>query len=250
MLLVILDFLAEQLRGSRTSGCREVAKDHGELFRLDAKAAGSEVAIGGWLSSGGRSTRDAPWFAVKLNKSNAAWAFARGEPFRVVASLELLGALVGVMVLLPLATWERAPESTGVVTVGCATDNQGNHFLLDKLMTTKYPLGLILIELAHQLSARRMALRAEWVPRLQNEEADALTNSDFRHFRAENRIHVALESLRFGVLDRLLESGEAYFAETEAAKLAYKERRAQEPKGPARRKRKGKGLRETDPWPA
>ena len=71
-------------------------------------------------------------------------------------------ALVGVMVLLPLATWERAPESTGVVTVGCATDNQGNHFLLDKLMTTKYPLGLILIDLAHQLSARRMALRADW----------------------------------------------------------------------------------------
>jgi hypothetical protein len=168
----------------------------------------------------------------------------------VVASLELLGALVGAMVLPPLTTWERAPESTGVVTVGCATDNQGNHFLLDWLMTTKYPLGLMLIELAHQLSARRMALRAEWVPRLQNEEADALTNSDFRHFRAENRIHVALESLRFGVLDRLLGSGEAYFAETEAAKLAYKERRALEPKGPARRKRKGEGQRETDLWPA
>jgi hypothetical protein len=118
-----------------------------------------------------------------------------------------------------------------------------------KLTTTKYPLGLILIELAHQLSARRMALWAECVPRLQNKEADALTNSDFRHLRAENRIHVAIESLRFGVLDRLLESGEAYFAETEAAKLAFKERRAQEPKGSARRRRKGEGLRDTDPWP-
>ena len=86
---------------------------------------------------------------MKLNKTNAEWAFARGEPFRVVASLELLGALVCVMVLLCMSTWERAPESTGVVTVGCPTDNQGNHFLFDKLMTTKYPLGLILIELAH-----------------------------------------------------------------------------------------------------
>ena len=95
-----------------------------------------------------------------------------------------------------------------------------------------------------------MALRAEWVPRLQNEEADALTNSDFRHFRAENRIDVSLKDLNFGVLDRLLESGEAYVAETEAAKLAYKELRALEPKGSARRKRKGEGLRETDPWPA
>ena len=50
MLLVILDFLAEQLRGCRSSGFREVAKDHGELVRLDAKAVGCEVAIGGCLS--------------------------------------------------------------------------------------------------------------------------------------------------------------------------------------------------------
>ena len=104
-----------------------MAKHHGELFRLDAEAAVSDVAIGGWLCSRGRSTRDAPWFAVKLNKTNAEWAFARGELFRVVVSLELLGALVGVMVLLPLSTWERSPESTGVVKVGCATDNQGNY---------------------------------------------------------------------------------------------------------------------------
>ena len=73
---------------------------------------------------------------------------------------------------------------------------------------------------------------------------------DFRHNRAESRIDVTLKDLRFGVLDRLLDSGESYFAEVEAAKLAYKEQRAQEPKGSARRKRKGEGLRETDPWPA
>ena len=75
----------------------------------------------------------------------------------MVASLELVAALVGVMVLLPISTWERAPESTGVVTVDCSTDIQGNQYPLDELMTTKYPLDLILIELADQLSARRMA---------------------------------------------------------------------------------------------
>ena len=90
-----------------------------------------------------------PWFAVSLNRRNAPWAFARVEPFRVVASLELLAALVGVMVLLPEADWRRPTESTGLVTVGCATDNQGNSFLLDRLMATRYPLGLILIELSY-----------------------------------------------------------------------------------------------------
>ena len=184
---------------------------------------------------------------MKLNKVNAEWAFARGEPSRVVASLELLAAVVSVMVLLPTSPWERAPESTGMVTVGCATDKQGNHYLLDRRMTTKYSLGVISIELAHQLSARRTALRAERVPRLQNEEADALSNIDFR---AENRIDVFVKDIRFDVLGRLLKSGEVYFAKVEAAKIAYKQQRAQEHKGSARRQRKGEGLRKTDPLPA
>ena len=68
--------------------------------------------------------------------------------------------------------------------------------------------------------------------------------------KTEDRIDVSLESLRFGVLDRLLESGETCFAEVEAAKLAYKKQRAEEPNSSALRKRKGAGLRETDPWPA
>ena len=62
-----------------------------------------------------------------------------------IASLELLGALVGVMVALPEIDWRQPAESTGVVTIGSATDNLGNHFLLDRLMTTFCPLGLILI---------------------------------------------------------------------------------------------------------
>ena len=162
--------------------CREVSKDRGELFRLDAKAEGNSVAIGGWRTAGATRTREAAWFSVVLTRVNAPWAFARGEPFRTIASLELLGALVGVMVLLPLSDWSRSADSTGYLTFGCGTDNQGNAFLLDKMMTTKFPLGIILMELAHQLGLRRAVLRAEWLPRLQNEEADALTNAGFHTF--------------------------------------------------------------------
>ena len=68
---------------------------------------------------------------------------------------------------------------------------------MDKMTTTKFPLGAILMELAHQLSNRRAVLRAQWLPRLQNEEADALTNSDFEQLErtpASCLVRVALKA--------------------------------------------------------
>ena len=47
-------------------------------------------------------------------------------------------------------------------------------------------------------------MRANWVPRLENEEADALTNWDFRHFDPARRLDVDLQKLEFGVLNELL----------------------------------------------
>ena len=54
---------------------------------------------------------------VRLDRRNAPWAFARGEAFRTIASLELLGALVSVMVLMP--TPAQVPASTGLATLTC-----------------------------------------------------------------------------------------------------------------------------------
>ena len=125
-------------------------------------------------------TKQSKWFACSLDRSNAPWAFNRGEAFRTIASLEFLGALVGVMVLLPEN--EMDLNSVGMVTLTCGTDNQGNGYLLDKLLTTKYPLAVILMELSCQLGMRGASMRARWIPRLQNEEADALANGDYRHF--------------------------------------------------------------------
>ena len=118
--------------------------------------------------------------------------------------------------------------------------------MVDRLMTTKYPLGVILVELCHQLSLRHAALRARWVPRDQNEEEDSLTNSDFRHFSASKRINVELEDLPFGVLHGLLEKGESYVAELAAARATGKQTGVQAEK--RRKKIQGQGLRETQPW--
>ena len=88
---------------------------------------------------------------MKLTRPTAPWAFARGEPFRTIATLELLGALVGLMVLVPDEDLALR-NGTGLLTLSCGTDDLGNTFLLDRLLTTKYPLGVILMEVAHQRS--------------------------------------------------------------------------------------------------
>ena len=99
-------------------------------------------------------------------------------------------------------------------------------------------------------------LRASWIPRLQNEEADALTNGDFRHFDMSKRIPVTLEGLKFGVLDSLMSEGLAYHDEVsllrekekaEKTAAALKPNKTQS--GPPRKRKKaGDTLRDRDPW--
>ena len=248
MLLLIIRFLAASIGNVRMSRCSSKAKEHGEMFRLDAKAEGDQVAIGGWRCTGkDKRTQDAPWFAVKLDRRNAAWAFARGEAFRTIASLELLGVLVSVMVLLP--DLDPDTEAVGSVSLSCGTDNQGNTFLLDKLLTTKFPLGVVLMELSVQLAQKNATLRADWLPRLQNEEADALTNWDFRHFDEKKRIHVDLQKLPFQVLPDLFATGDSYIEELERLKSEQASKKAAAEQASAvKRRKKGPTLRETNPW--
>ena len=134
--------------------------------------------------------------------------------------------------------------------MSCGTDNQGNSHLLDWMMTTKYPLGVVLMELAHQMRIRRLVLRAHWLPRLENEEADALTNLDFRHFTPELRIPVDLDTLEFGVLRGLFEHGESYLAELEKRKVEAKAARDQATRagGESKRKRLAGKLSSLQPW--
>ena len=230
------------------SSCRGSTTDLGELFRLDAKAEGEDVAVGGWLSRGVSRTWDAPWFAVKLNRRNAPWAFSRGEAFRTIASLELLGALIGLMVLGPKPIYDKEFIATLLLT--CGTDNRSNSFLLDRMITTKYPLGVVLMELAAQSQVRGVSLRARWIPRLQNEEADALTNSDFSAFDPAKRLEVDLATLDFRLLHELFAAGDSYIADLEKIKKSEQARASVSHTRPAPKKRKlaGQKLRDTNPW--
>ena len=119
---------------------------------------------------------------------------------------------------------------------------------MDKLLTTKYPLGVVLMELASQLGRRAATLRADWIPRLQNEEADALTNWEFRHFDSAKRIDVDLDKLNFYVLRDLFAAGDSYLSEVERLKALGKQERSTAPALKVRKVAKGQTLRERDPW--
>ena len=65
--------------------------------------------------------------------------------------------------MMPLEDLRKA-DYLGLLTMSCGADNLGTSFLLDKLLTTKYPLGVVLMEVAFQCRIRGATLRANWVP--------------------------------------------------------------------------------------
>ena len=124
-----------EVKGERT--------DLGTAFRADAKAEGDTVVVGGWECRGGCPTHKARWFSVRLDRRNAPWAFARGEPFRVIAALELFASLLCIR----LFGDEWPADAKGGLTLAGLTDNRGNAYIVNRLMSSKFPLVVILAEL-------------------------------------------------------------------------------------------------------
>ena len=108
MIRLILDVLAKELAVGGMTSCAQGDVELGEVLRLDAKAEGETVAIGGWRCRGVTKTKNADWFAVSLNRRNSPWAFQKGEAFRTIASLDLLRVMVRLMVPVPETTSEAA----------------------------------------------------------------------------------------------------------------------------------------------
>ena len=74
--------------------------------------------------------------------------------------------------------------------------------MLGRLMTSKFPLVVILAELAAQLRRRSLRLDLQRAPRGQNEEADDLTNREFGRSAAANRARLDVKGLTWVVLGR------------------------------------------------
>lgn len=196
-----LRFFLEAIKAAPLRAPRAVPRPGGEIFRVDAKADAGVVSIGGWESFSGCPPNRARWFSVKLTRKNAPWIYVKGEPFKIISSLELLAITVGIMVFGPGAKWK---DLAGRLALTAYTDNQTNAYVLDKFMSTAFPASVILMELAMQLQDRQIDLDLQWIPREQNVEADALTNEDFTMFSHENRLEVDLLNLDFKVLNVLM----------------------------------------------
>ena len=70
-------------------------------------------------------------------------------------------------------------------------------------MTTKYPLCLVVAELAAQLEARLLRLDTSWVPRELNTQADDLSNERVEDFQPELRLRLDPATHPWLVLARL-----------------------------------------------
>ena len=88
-----------------------------------------------------------------------------------------------------------------------------------------------------------MLLDLQWVPRDQNEEADALTNEEFVGFDPNLRIPVDVRNIRWEVLPEMFEAAERLYREVQAAKAEALAKR-----GKAPNTKPGKKLREREPW--
>jgi hypothetical protein len=212
----------------------------GELFRSDAKAEGRRIVLGGWELCGGEDPRRARWYAIELTEDDIPWAYSRGDPFKAISALEMLGTLLCLIIFNP----KPQGHGRGTIALTASGDNRSNGFSLDRFASTKYPLCLVMMELAHQLATRGIELDIAWRPREENIEADALTNHDFSAFSPERRIHVDWKSVSFGVLGGLIAKAESYYGQLKELKQGLKGPPAKQQQGKAKKKR----LRETEPW--
>ena len=87
-------------------------------------------------------------------------------------------------------------------------------------MTTTFPLAAVLMQLTCMLGDRNLWLGLQWVPRLSNTEADALTNDDYSLFSMNLRIEVKWEEVPLDVMTSLLLEGQGFLEEINRLKSA------------------------------
>ena len=212
---MVLKWLLSRLRVRRLMPCAMRRSQSGVLMRVDAKAAGLEVVVGGWepvLSLDGCPLPSkSRWFSTKLTQENAPWAFERGLPYKCISALELLATTVALVAFGPLALDEGGVDA--LVAVTGFTDSQVSSDVVTKGMTTSFPLCCVLMELAAQLESRRARLDLDWCPREVNQEADDLTNDLFDAFDPALRVTVEMQQLPWLVFPALMKEGLEYYRE-------------------------------------
>ncbi len=235
---LVMHHLAGRIAERRHYPSAERRVRDGVPFRVDAHASGEEIGIGGWLpvlgAEGRPLTGASRWFSVVLSRALTPWAFSKGLPYRSIAALEALAALVAILAFAPL----KDNMSDAIVRVSGLTDNRGNKYATTRLQTGKFPLCVVVMELSAQLEARGQRLEMRWAPREMNAEADRLANGDTRGFADNLRVNLDFSTIPWIVLPQLMKTGESFAREIH--------------ENPGRAQRTARGpkysIREAQPW--
>ena len=99
------------------------------------------------------------------------------------------------------------------------TDMLGNVSVLARLMSSKFPLVVIMTELTERLKQWDLDMNLDWIPRNQNEEADGLTNGIVNSFAAELEIKVDLKKMGLHTLDRMLKVADELYKDVQNEKV-------------------------------
>jgi hypothetical protein len=227
--------------GNSLQSIYDTPPDLGELFRTDAKAEGGRATIGGWELGPDKCTRTARWFFLEVLEADFPWAFSKRDPQRFIAALELLGSILAIILFSP--AWPR--RAVGRFSVTGSTDNKGMSHAVAKMLSTKFPVAILLLELCEWLRAGSLELSLSWLQRDLNKEADAITNEDFTGFDQNLRLEVVPSKIPWKVLTELMNSSQELYQQIGVQRELNKVRKAEKAcKGQRRRKR----LRASDPW--
>ena len=198
-----------------TSACWAPRRCEQEVFRTDAKCETGRIVLGGWeLLSG--SKEQAEWFSFEITAEEAPWLYYRGaEVQRMSTAAEMLASYAALHAFGYLdGQMDHGKEETlSLLAVG--TDNLANEQLARRRLTTKLPLGLLMLQVHTKLWDNGLWLDARWRPRDENTEADDLTNENFRGFSMEKRVKIDYSSLDLRLVHQL-QSEITAFEETTA----------------------------------
>ena len=220
MVLLVLDWIARELETGRLTTSHKVRpRSQGELFRTDTKAETDYVVLGGWKSEGGKRAEEAEWFSIRLTKEEVPWLFEKGHGSRTIAASELMATLVATHLFIPdYSDGQERTASFVASAVEGITDNKGNSYVVKKLLSTKLPLGAVVMQLASVLARKAVWLDLHWKPREENVLADDLTNEDFSKFSPELRRNVSWAEIPTDIMNRVNELATEFARELESRK--------------------------------
>ena len=183
----------------------------GEVFRTDAKCEPGRVVLGGWLTLGGKKPTEAPWFSVAIGPAEAPWLF-KGEDLQsswASTSAELLSSLLALKVF-KIDQLCGARRSTHVLRCGAGTDNKATSQLVQRRLSTKWPLMILLMDYLSFCEASGIHCKLDWRPRDSNIEADQLTNEIFSAFDLNKRVEVDWNAIELPMVSLLMKFSESF----------------------------------------